>query len=188
MAARCPARARSTTTTSRSTSRSRYGILDHQDDAVAQRHSRATGPVHDHARVVCQALSAQGVQVVDRYAGGLPLHQGIRASSMVCPTEPTVTGLVAHVEQLELRRRRQSHDQTVARSRRRRWRRRVHSTARRSCNETGQAMSGEATATVRVVPDQTFDCTDVFRQGLRRRESQRRARTKARKAWPACVW
>jgi hypothetical protein len=27
---------------------------------------------------------------------------------------------------------------------------------------TGQPMSGEATATVRVVPDQTFDCTDVF--------------------------
>jgi uncharacterized repeat protein (TIGR01451 family)/fimbrial isopeptide formation D2 family protein len=28
--------------------------------------------------------------------------------------------------------------------------------------QTGQPMSGEATATVRVVPDQTFDCTDVF--------------------------
>ncbi len=27
---------------------------------------------------------------------------------------------------------------------------------------TGQALSGVATATVRVVPDQTFDCTDVF--------------------------
>jgi hypothetical protein len=27
---------------------------------------------------------------------------------------------------------------------------------------TGQAMSGEATATVRVVPDPTFDCTDVI--------------------------
>jgi len=27
---------------------------------------------------------------------------------------------------------------------------------------TGQALSGEATATVRVVPDPTFDCTDVF--------------------------
>jgi uncharacterized repeat protein (TIGR01451 family)/fimbrial isopeptide formation D2 family protein len=27
---------------------------------------------------------------------------------------------------------------------------------------TGQPMSGEATATVRVIPDQTFDCTDVF--------------------------
>jgi len=27
---------------------------------------------------------------------------------------------------------------------------------------TGKALSGEATATVRVVPDQTFDCTDVF--------------------------
>jgi hypothetical protein len=27
---------------------------------------------------------------------------------------------------------------------------------------TGDAMSGEATATVRVVPDPTFDCTDVF--------------------------
>ena len=28
--------------------------------------------------------------------------------------------------------------------------------------QTGQPMSGEATATVRVVADQTFDCTDVF--------------------------
>ena len=27
---------------------------------------------------------------------------------------------------------------------------------------TGKALSGEASATVRVVPDQTFDCTDVF--------------------------
>jgi uncharacterized repeat protein (TIGR01451 family)/fimbrial isopeptide formation D2 family protein len=27
---------------------------------------------------------------------------------------------------------------------------------------TGQPLSGEATATVRVIPDQTFDCTDVF--------------------------
>jgi hypothetical protein len=27
---------------------------------------------------------------------------------------------------------------------------------------TGDAMSGEATATVRIVPDPTFDCTDVF--------------------------
>jgi uncharacterized repeat protein (TIGR01451 family)/fimbrial isopeptide formation D2 family protein len=27
---------------------------------------------------------------------------------------------------------------------------------------TGQLLSGEATATVRVIPDQTFDCTDVF--------------------------
>ncbi|HET7752042.1 MAG TPA: SdrD B-like domain-containing protein [Terriglobales bacterium] len=27
---------------------------------------------------------------------------------------------------------------------------------------TGKPMSGEATATVRVIPDQTFDCTDVF--------------------------
>ena len=27
---------------------------------------------------------------------------------------------------------------------------------------TGRPLSGEATATVRVVPDQTFDCTDVF--------------------------
>ena len=36
------------------------------------------------------------------------------------------------------------------------------STARRRCiGLTGNALSGEATATVRVVPDPTFDCTDV---------------------------
>jgi len=38
---------------------------------------------------------------------------------------------------------------------------------------TGKPLSGEATARVRVVPDQTFDCTDVFWQGLQRRQSQR---------------
>jgi len=30
---------------------------------------------------------------------------------------------------------------------------------------TRQPISGEATATVRVLPDPTFDCTDVHRQG-----------------------
>ena len=52
---------------------------------------------------------------------------------------------------------------------------------------TGSAMSGEATATVRIVPDPTFDCTDVTgkvfndanrngRAGRRRRRPARRAR------------
>ena len=40
---------------------------------------------------------------------------------------------------------------------------------------TGRALSGEATATVRIVPDATFDCTDVTGKVYRRRQPQRPA-------------
>ena len=51
---------------------------------------------------------------------------------------------------------------------------------------TGNAMSGEATATVRVVPDPTFDCTDVtgkvFNDANRNGRAGRRRRRPARRA------
>lgn len=105
--------------------------------------------------------SAQGVQVVDRYPAGFRYVKGSARLNGV-PTEPTVTAsqlvwsglnfdpddhptitlllaVGAGVGEGEFVNRAQVLQGT-----------------------TGLPMSGEATATVRVVPDQTFDCTDVF--------------------------
>ncbi|HEY2362883.1 MAG TPA: hypothetical protein VGK36_17305 [Candidatus Angelobacter sp.] len=105
--------------------------------------------------------SAQGVQVVDRFPAGFRYIKGSARLNGV-PTEPTVTAsqlvwsglsfdsddhptitlllaVGAGVGEGEFTNRAQVF-QSV----------------------TGQPMSGEATATVRVIPDQTFDCTDVF--------------------------
>src|ERR1041385_2256524 len=105
--------------------------------------------------------SAQGVQVVDRYPAGFRYIKGSARLNGV-PTEPTVTAgqlawsglnfdsddhptitlllaVGAGVGEGEFTNRAQVFQGT-----------------------TGQPMSGEATATVRVVADQTFDCTDVF--------------------------
>ena len=110
---------------------------------------------------VVLGASAQGVEVVDRYPAGFRYVKGSARLNGV-PTEPTVTAgqlawnglnfdsdehptitlllaVGAGVGEGEFVNRAQ-----------------VIQTA------TGQPMSGEATATVRVVPDQTFDCTDVF--------------------------
>jgi uncharacterized repeat protein (TIGR01451 family) len=105
--------------------------------------------------------SPQGVQVVDRYPAGFRYIKGSARLNGV-PTEPTVTAgqllwtgisfdsddhptitlllaVGAGVGEGEFTNRAQVLQ-----------------------GVTGQPMSGEATATVRVVPDQTFDCTDVF--------------------------
>jgi large repetitive protein len=105
--------------------------------------------------------SAQGVQVVDRYPAGFRYIKGSARLNGV-PTEPTVTAgqltwnglnfdsddhptitlllaVGAGVGEGEFTNRAQAMQ-----------------------GQTGQALSGVATATVRVVPDQTFDCTDVF--------------------------
>ncbi|HKW61016.1 MAG TPA: SdrD B-like domain-containing protein [Candidatus Acidoferrum sp.] len=105
--------------------------------------------------------SLQGVQIVDRYPAGFRYVPGSARLDGV-PTEPTVTGLQlvwngvsfgnsdrrtlvmflavgAGVSEGEFINRAQVLD-----------------------GVTGKALSSEATATVRVVPDQTFDCTDVF--------------------------
>ena len=105
--------------------------------------------------------SAQGVQVVDRYPAGFRYIKGSARLNGV-PTEPTATAnqlawnglsfdsddhptitlllaVGAGVGEGEFTNRAQVFQ-----------------------GVTGQPMSGEANATVRVVPDQTFDCTDVF--------------------------
>ncbi|MGH9569142.1 MAG: hypothetical protein ACRD4F_05855 [Candidatus Angelobacter sp.] len=105
--------------------------------------------------------SAQGVQVVDRYPAGFRYIKGSARLNGV-PTEPTVTAgqltwsglnfdsddhpaitlllaVGAGVSEGEFTNRAQVVQ-----------------------GQTGQPMSGVATATVRVIPDQTFDCTDVF--------------------------
>jgi uncharacterized repeat protein (TIGR01451 family) len=105
--------------------------------------------------------SAQGVQVVDRYPAGFRYIKGSARLNGV-PTEPTVTAgqltwnglsfdsddhptitlllaVGAGVSEGEFTNRAQVVE-----------------------GVTGQPMSGVATATVRVIPDQTFDCTDVF--------------------------
>jgi large repetitive protein len=105
--------------------------------------------------------SPQGVQVVDRYPAGFRYIKGSARLNGV-PTEPTVTAgqlawnglsfdsddhptitlllaVGAGVGEGEFTNRAQVFQ-----------------------GVTGQPMSGEATATVRVVADQTFDCTDVF--------------------------
>jgi uncharacterized repeat protein (TIGR01451 family)/fimbrial isopeptide formation D2 family protein len=105
--------------------------------------------------------SMQGVQIVDRYPAGFRYVPGSARLDGV-PTEPTVTAgqlvwnglsfgssdhrtimlllaVGAGVGEGEFVNRAQAIQ-----------------------GVTGQPLSGEATATVRVVPDQTFDCTDVF--------------------------
>ncbi|HEX3153186.1 MAG TPA: hypothetical protein VHV32_01115 [Candidatus Angelobacter sp.] len=105
--------------------------------------------------------SAQGVQVVDRFPAGFRYIKGSARLNGV-PTEPTVTAtqlawnglnfdpddhptitlllaVGAGVSEGEFTNRAQVLQ-----------------------GGTGQPMSGVAAATVRVVPDQTFDCTDVF--------------------------
>jgi uncharacterized repeat protein (TIGR01451 family) len=105
--------------------------------------------------------SAQGVQVVDRFPAGFRYIKGSARLNGV-PTEPTVTAsqlawnglnfdpddhptitlllaVGAGVSEGEFTNRAQVLQ-----------------------GGTGQPMSGVASATVRVVPDQTFDCTDVF--------------------------
>jgi uncharacterized repeat protein (TIGR01451 family)/fimbrial isopeptide formation D2 family protein len=105
--------------------------------------------------------STQGVQVLDRYPAGFRYIAGSARLDGV-PTEPTVTGLQLAWNGLNFG---SSDHRTI-----------VlllavgagvgegefTNSAQAIQGLTGQPLSGVATATVRVVPDQTFDCTDVF--------------------------
>ncbi len=105
--------------------------------------------------------SAQGVQVVDRFPAGFRYIKGSARLNGV-PTEPVVTATQLTWNNLSF----DSDDHPVITlllavgagvgegefTNR----------AQVLQGQTGQALSGVATATVRVVPDQTFDCTDVF--------------------------
>lgn len=105
--------------------------------------------------------SAQGVQVVDRYPAGFRYIKGSARLDGV-PTEPTVTAGQLTWSGLSF----DSDDHPtitlllavgagVGEGE-------FTNRAQVLQGLTGQPMSGIATATVRVVPDQTFDCTDVF--------------------------
>ena len=104
--------------------------------------------------------SLQGEQVVDRYPAGF---RYVRGSARLDgqPAEPTVTGLQLAWNGLSFG----SSTRTIVLL--------LAVGAGASEGEfvnraqvidglTGKPLSGEATARVRVIPDQTFDCTDVF--------------------------
>ena len=105
--------------------------------------------------------SVQGIQVVDRYPAGFRYVKGSARVDGV-PTEPTVAGSQLVWNGLNFG---SSDHRTIS----------LLLAVGAGVGEgeftnraqviqgvTGQPASGEATATVRVVPDQTFDCTDVF--------------------------
>jgi uncharacterized repeat protein (TIGR01451 family) len=108
-----------------------------------------------------QGASAQGVQVVDRYPAGFRYIKGSARLNGV-PTEPTVTAGQLAWNGLNF----DSDDHPtitlllavgagVGEGE-------FTNRAQVLQGLTGQPLSGVATAIVRVVPDQTFDCTDVF--------------------------
>ncbi len=105
--------------------------------------------------------SMQGVQIVDRYPAGFRYIPGSARLDGV-PTEPTVAARELVWNGLNFG---SSDHRTIV----------LLLAVGAGVGEgefvnraqaiqglTGQPLSGEATATVRVVPDQTFDCTDVF--------------------------
>ncbi len=105
--------------------------------------------------------SLQGVQIVDRYPAGFRYVTGSARLDGV-PTEPTVAAGMLVWNGVNFG---SSDHRTIM----------VLLAVGAGVGEgefvnraqvmqgiTGQPLSGEATATVRVVPDQTFDCTDVF--------------------------
>jgi uncharacterized repeat protein (TIGR01451 family) len=104
--------------------------------------------------------SLQGEQVVDRYPAGFKYVPGSARLDGV-PSEPTVTGLQLVWNGLNFG----SSTRTIV----------LLLAVGAGVGEgefvnraqvmdglTGKPLSGEATARVRVVPDQTFDCTDVY--------------------------
>jgi uncharacterized repeat protein (TIGR01451 family) len=104
--------------------------------------------------------SLQGEQVVDRYPAGFKYVPGSARLDGV-PSEPTVTGLQLVWNGLNFG----SSTRTIV----------LLLAVGAGVSEgefvnraqvidglTGKPLSGEATARVRVVPDQTFDCTDVY--------------------------
>jgi len=105
--------------------------------------------------------SLQGVQIVDRYPAGFRYVPGSARLDGV-PTEPKATALQLVWNGLSFG---SSDHRTLV----------MFLAVGAGVGEgefvnraqvidglTGKSLSGEATATVRVVPDQTFDCTDVF--------------------------
>ena len=110
---------------------------------------------------VVLGASAQGVQIVDRFPAGFRYIKGSARLNGV-PTEPSVAGTQLTWSGISF----DSDDHPtitlllavgagVGEGE-------FTNRAQAIFGLTGQPLSGEATATVRVIPDQTFDCTDVF--------------------------
>jgi len=107
------------------------------------------------------SLQLTGVSIVDRMPAGFTYVKGSAVLDGV-PTEPSVTGLVLNWNNLTI-----ADDQVrtlklllavgagVTQG--------LYVNRAQAVNgPSGTAMSGEATATVQVAPDPTFDCTDVY--------------------------
>jgi len=119
----------------------------------------AARPIHHHDQQRDSA-SLQGEQVVDRYPAGLRYVPGSARLDGV-PSEPKVAAAnscgMASTSAAPLARLSCCLPSAPVLAKA------SSSTARQVVDGlTGKPLSGEATARVRVVPDQTFDCTDVF--------------------------
>ncbi len=104
----------------------------------------------------------EGVQIVDRFPAGFRYVEGLGAHRW-CRRRADTDGPRAHLERSHDRHRRRSTPLCCcSRSAPASAKANSSIARRRSTSITGNvALSGEATATVRVVPDPTFDCTDV---------------------------
>ena len=103
-------------------------------------------------------IALPDVTIVDRYPAASVYVEGSARLDGV-PVEPTAVGRELAWNGLTLSA--SGRAQAAAAARRGRWRERGRVRQPRQVvhSLTGNAMSGEATATVRVVPDPTFDCT-----------------------------
>jgi hypothetical protein len=101
------------------------------------------------------------VSIVDRVPGGIQLRPG---SAVLGRRAGRAVGFGprAQLERPRLAGTQVAHAEAAARRRRRRQRGRVRQPRAGRQRADRHAISGEATATVRVVPDPTFDCTDVI--------------------------
>jgi hypothetical protein len=138
----------------------RWRSRHHEDHADAQRHSRSARAVHDH-RAQRGGDATSGRTRGGPLSGGVPLRSGVRANRRR-EGRAHHRGPRALLEQPQLRGDRPAQHVVLLLA--------VGSgvsegefvnRAQAMNSFTGRAMSGEATATVRIVPDPTFDCTDV---------------------------
>ena len=119
-------------------------------------------PVRDHPQQQARARPSPDVSIVDRFPAGFRYVEGSARIDGV-PTEPTIDG--HELVWTEPGRARVAGKRTlqlllavgagVTEGE-------FVNRAQAISTLTGQPLSGEAHATVRVVPDPTFDCTDVI--------------------------
>ncbi len=105
-------------------------------------------------------LALTDVRIVDRFPAGFTYVEGSARVDGV-PTEPTVAGLELVWDGLALATSAQHTVQLLLAVGAGVTEGEYVNRAQVALTVTGNAISGEATATVRVVPDPTFDCTDV---------------------------